>query len=179
MDIRINTESKQAFINGEEYLLTKKSQLKNLADVIEQWIGAKEWDETVTTIITWYYGDMRKVAWCAITVSYVANLLDKLDQIGGKAADCDVIKNRMISLDRLDATAQYGGGAYQAKRGDIIFLSSKHTLEDVTHVGIVSEIDHATGRVVVTSGNSADQIKKDEYNYRTNPKVVAFGNIND
>lgn len=178
MLVSVDTNTMKATIDEKIYNLVAEKKLENLADIIEQWIGAKEWDETVTTIQKWFYnGVMRKTAWCATTVSYTANIANKLSLIGGKADNCDVMKENMIRLNHLDATKNHGGGAYKAKRGDIAFLSSKNTLADVTHVGIVSSINHQTGELVVTSGNSQNSIRKDSYNYLNDKKVVAFGRI--
>lgn len=181
MKVTIDTNTMKATIDGVEYNLAKPAEpvkLTNLADILEQWIGAKEWDETVTTIQKWFYnGATPKTAWCATTVSYTANIADKLAQLGGKADNCDTMKENMIRLDRVDATKNHGGGAYKAKRGDIVFLSSKSTLADITHVGIVSSINHTTGELVVVSGNSQDSIRKDTYNFLTDKKVIAFGRI--
>lgn len=176
MKVSFDTEKKEAIIDGVVYDLQERKS-KTMADTIEQWIGAKEWDETVTTIQNWYYGSMRKTAWCCTTVSYTAEVTGVLNQLGGKAEDCDVLKNRMIGLNRLDATKNHGGGAYNAKRGDVVFISSKETLADVTHVGIVSKINLDNGELVVTSGNSSDSIKQDRYNYFTDKRVVAFGRV--
>lgn len=154
-------------------------QLKydTIADAMEAWAGAKEWDEKVTKIQTWFYGRLVKDAWCATGLSYFSAAVEKEDQTG-KFENVDLMKDHMNKLGRLDCTANYGGGAYRPKRGDVVFMSSKHTYADCTHVGTVSAINHNTGEVTICSCNDKnDSIGFQVRNYKTDRYVVAFGNI--
>lgn len=148
----------------------------NIADAMESCLGAKEWDETVEKIQKWFYGSFVKAAWCATGVSYFSMLAHKLTQTG-QYENVDSMKEYMDSRGMLDCTKNYGGGAYVPKRGDIVFMSNKYSYLDCTHVGVVSEIDTHTGKVVVVSCNCDDMIKKKTYNYLTDKYVVAWGRI--
>lgn len=58
--------------------------MKTITDCFEPYIGTKEYNGIVKTMIEWYYGHFAKVAWCAISCSYMANQLGISDQFGGK-----------------------------------------------------------------------------------------------
>ena len=89
----------------------------------------------------------------------------------------DDMKKYMDSRNMLDCTKNYGGGHYQAKRGDVVFMSSKYDYLDCTHVGVVAEIDHDTGRVVIISCNHSDMIGIETRNFITDKYVVAWGRV--
>lgn len=57
-----------------------------ISDAFEPFIGTKEYNGIVATIQKWYYGcnDFPRTPWCASSVSYFANEVGILDQIGGK-----------------------------------------------------------------------------------------------
>lgn len=178
--IEIVTDEKSITINGHTFNLgnldAEPSTDKTIADYFEKYLGTKEYDGIVKTIQEWYYGRLVKAAWCATSVSYFAYVAGK-GSIVGKFENVNRMKEHLNRNNLLDCTKNYLGGNYKAKRGDLVFLSSTHKYEDCTHVGVVSEIDHATGRLVVVSGNSKDSIRLDEYNYLTDLYVVAFGRI--
>lgn len=148
----------------------------NIADAIESCLGASEWDATTEKIQTWFYGSFVKDAWCATGLSYFSMLAKKLTQTG-QHENVDSMKEYMDSRGMLDCTKNYGGGAYVPKRGDVVFMSGKYSYLDCTHVGVVSEVDTHTGRVVVTSCNCDNSIKKKTYNYLTDKYIVAWGKI--
>lgn len=58
--------------------------MRTLTDAFEPHIGVHEYDGIVGDIQRWFYGDLYKGAWCATSVSYFANELGILSQIGGK-----------------------------------------------------------------------------------------------
>lgn len=148
----------------------------NIADAMESCLGASEWDATTEKIQTWFYGSFVKDAWCATGLSYFSMLAKKLTQTG-QFENVDSMKEYMDYRGMLDCTKIYGGGAYTPKRGDIVFMSSKYSYQDCTHVGVVSEVDTRNGRVVVTSCNCDNSIKKKTYNYKISKYVVAWGRI--
>lgn len=149
----------------------------NIASAMEDWLGAIEWDDKVTAIQTWYYGKMVKDSWCATGLSYFSHVCGKEGQTG-RFENVDRMKEYMNALGRLDCTKNYGGGAYKPKRGDVVFMSSKHTYDDCTHVGVVASINNDTGKVMILSCNDRnDSIGVQERNYLTDSYVVAFGNI--
>ena len=77
----------------------------------------------------------------------------------------------------LDCTPNYGGGAYKAKRGDLVFFSDNHTYADCTHVGVVQAINYDTGYLQWIGGNTSDAISSKKTNYLTDKYVVAFGRV--
>lgn len=150
--------------------------VKTIADYMEQYIGAKEWDDVVEGIQKWFYGRSVHAAWCATGLSYFANMAG-VQYYTGKYENVDTMKEHMNSLGMLDCTANYGGGHYKPKRGDVVFMSSKYTYKDCTHVGIVSEINHDTGRCLITSCNHNDGIGQERRNYITDKYIVAWGRV--
>lgn len=180
MVITFEMDKMKCYVDGAPYNLVPAGdvpKINTLADEFEKYLGTKEYDGIVATIQKWYYGKLVKDAWCATSVSYFANLIGVLDQLGGKAENVDVIKDRMNSKGRLDCTALYGGGHYKPKRGDLIFFSSKNIYKDCTHVGVVVEINHDTGYLKAISGNTSNKIGYTTHNYFTDKYVVAFGNV--
>lgn len=55
-----------------------------LIEAFEKYIGTREYNGIVATIQTWYYGYVSRTAWCATSMSYMANECGILDQLGGK-----------------------------------------------------------------------------------------------
>lgn len=149
---------------------------KTLADAFEEHIGAKEWDSFVTSIQKWYYGSLVKDAWCCTSVSYFAHQLG-LDSQVPKNENVDRLKDFMVKQGKLDCTKNYGGGAYVAKRGDLVFFSNGFNFKDCTHVGVVQEIHYDTGWLTYISGNANDSIMSKTTNFLTNKYTVAFGRV--
>lgn len=58
--------------------------MKTLTDEFAKHLGEYEYNAFVRKIITWFYGEPLKYAWCAISMSYMANQMGILDQFGGK-----------------------------------------------------------------------------------------------
>lgn len=183
--IEILTDANKITINGRIFHLDDSGITnstgtpatdKTIADFFEQHLGTVEYEGIVETIQTWYYGRLVKAPWCATSVSYFAHLAGMGDVVG-KWENVNRMKEYLRNKDLIDATKQYLGGNYQAKRGDLVFLSSAHSYADCSHVGVVSEINHETGYLKVVSGNSKDSIRFDEYNYLTDKYVVCFGRM--
>lgn len=99
--------------------------MKTLTDLFEEHLGAKEWDSYVTKIITWFYGYMAKVAWCAISMSYMAHQLGIDDQTG-KNQNCYYLlegikeRHRKTGKGTLKLKEDLKSGDV-IKRGTIIF----------------------------------------------------------
>lgn len=148
----------------------------DMADLFKAHEGTKEYTGIVETIQRWYYGRLVKAAWCATSLSYFAEKAGVADQTG-KHENVDRMKDYMRSRDMLDCTKNYGGGHYKPKKGDVVFMSSKHTFADCTHVGVVSSVNNTSGDLWVISGNCDDAIKTKHYNYLTDKYIVAFGRI--
>lgn len=150
---------------------------KTIADAMEAWVGAKEWDSKVSAIQKWFYGSLVKDAWCCTGLSYFANNVG-VEKQTGRFENVDSMKDYMNTLGRLDCTKNYGGGAYKPKRGDVVFMSNKYTYADCTHVGVVSSVDNKTGAITICSCNDKnDSIGHQERNYLVDKYVVAFGNV--
>lgn len=101
---------------------------KTLTDLFEAHLGAHEYDDFVTKMIKWYYsGGFAKVAWCAISMSYMANQLGILSQFGGKNQNC-----YEMLCDIKAAVKKSGKGklwmrdeltkGMQIRRGDVVFI---------------------------------------------------------
>ena len=101
---------------------------KTLTDLFQEHLGAHEYDDFVTKMIKWYYnGGFAKVAWCAISMSYMANQLGILDQFGGKNQNC-----YEILCDVKAAVKKSGKGkvwmrdeltkGMSIRRGDVVFI---------------------------------------------------------
>ena len=72
----------------------------------------------------------------------------------------------------------------EPRRGDVVFMSSKHTINDCTHVGVVSAVDNVVGTLCVCSCNINSAGRKDGiylnvYNYKTDKYIVGFGMIEE
>lgn len=101
---------------------------KTLTDLFQEHLGAHEYDDFVTKMIRWYYnGGFAKVAWCAISMSYMANRLGILSQFGGKNQNCYKMlcgvksavkksgKGKLWMRDELEK-------GMSIRRGDVVFI---------------------------------------------------------
>lgn len=148
-------------------------QNKTITDLFQQHLGVMEYNGIVRTMIEWYYGHFAKVAWCAISCSYMANKLDILDQFGGKN---DNVYHLMKNTEAANKKTGKGKFKYRKniangsviKRGTVIFLmkdegemkatSSKHVTtayEDFVYNG--------TGWFDSLGGNQDNYIKVKKY----------------
>lgn len=175
--VAIDIEKGIITVDGEvAYELQPKndSHKTDLAGMFEAYVGTKEYDGIVSVIQKWYYGRLVKDAWCATSVSYFASMCGLYD-IVGKYENVDRMKEHMNAIGRLDCTQLYGGGNYKPKRNDLVFMSSKHTYDDCTHVMVISSVDNKTGVIKCIGGNTGDAIAYRTYNYFTDKYIVAFG----
>lgn len=167
-------------IDTEKLTITPitESKPRNLADIMKEWEGAREYEGIVAEIQKWYYGYVLEDAWCATSVSYAAHLAGgEIEKQVGKYENVDRMKDHLNQQNRLDCTKNYGGGAYIPKVGDLVFFSIKYSYKDCTHVGAITAVNASTGRISVISGNCDDMVKTKDYNYFTDRYVVAFGNL--
>lgn len=151
---------------------TKGYEGNTIADYMLMDLGAKEWDETVRKIQKWFYGSFIKAAWCATAVSYYAYRAGK--KVVGRFENVDSMKDHMNNQGLLDCTKNYGGGNYTPKKGDLVFMSSRYTYSDCTHVGVLFNLTGNTATII--SGNSSNMIQLDTYNI-DNPYIVAWGRV--
>lgn len=173
MKINIDTDLKMILVDGVQ--VYPNVSRETIADLFEQHLGVTEYNGIVIDIQKWYYGRLVKDAWCATSVSYFADKAKVGEQVG-KHENCDRMKDYMSAKGKLHKVKRYGGnGKYVPKRGDVVFMSSKNTYNDITHVGVVSSISGDTLKVV--SGNMKDMIRIDTYYLNTSTYVVAFGEV--
>lgn len=179
MIITVNTNSMTCIIDGVPYSLQDKAykEPRTLADAFEDYLGAREYEGIVANIQRWFYGSLVKAPWCATSVSYFAHQLC-IDKQTGKFESVDAMKDYMVRQNMLDCTANYGGGNYMPKRGDLVFHSSKKQFADCTHVSVVSSVNNSTGELIYVGGNQSDMICKKTTNYKTDKSIIAFGRIN-
>lgn len=173
MKVSIDMDKRTISVDGKQVYPNVSHE--TMADLFEQYLGVTEYNGVVIDIQTWYYGRLVKDAWCATSVSYFANKCGVSEQVG-KHENCDRMKDYMNKKGTLHKTKKYGGnGSYIPKRGDVVFMSSKNTYSDITHVGVVSSING--DKLKVVSGNMKDMIQIDEYSLSTSTYVVAFGEV--
>mgnify|MGYP000919710527 CR=1 FL=1 len=138
--------------------VSANAQANKLVSVAESQIGYKTLSNGTTKYGTWY--GIPKGAWCAMFVSWCANQAGISTSIVPKHADCDVGKNWFKSRG-LWKNSKSQGGTYTPKKGDIIYFSSKYTMSDSTHVGIVTSV--SGGRVYTIEGNTSKMCNKRNY----------------
>lgn len=173
MKIDIDSDLKTISVDGVQ--IYPNILCQTMADLFEQHLGVTEYNGIVIDIQTWYYGRLVKAAWCATSVSYFADKAKVSNQVG-KHENCDRMKDFMSAKGKLHKVKRYGGdGKYIPKRGDVVFMSSKNTYNDITHVGVVSSI--SGNELKVVSGNMKDMIRIDTYYLNTSTYVVAFGEV--
>lgn len=151
--------------------------LRTLTDLFEAYIGVKEYDGIVAEIQRWFYGELVKDSWCATSVSYFANRLGILSQIGGKNENVYL----MMEACR-KAAAETGKGTFfyrdqipkgaVLKRGAIVFQQhegTKMTTGSRKHVTTSQASLPYTGRgsFMALGGNQSDGILPKNYQQRT------------
>ncbi|MBQ8003004.1 MAG: LysM peptidoglycan-binding domain-containing protein [Clostridia bacterium] len=111
------------------------------------------------------------VAWCAIFVTWckAAAGIDK--SVIPHFASCDIGKAWFEKRGLFQKSRAYGG-EYEPKRGDIIFFSSGYTLDDSTHVGIVTS---RSGNAVSTiEGNTSNKVARRSYSMASK-YIIGYG----
>lgn len=146
---------------------------KTITDAFEPYIGTKEYNGIVRDIQVWFYGTLLKQSWCATSVSYFANQIGILDQLGGKNEN---VYRMMIATEKA-FKAGHGGAFYYAKnipkggvlrRGTVIFMlhsGTKMTETSSKHVTTAYEpfAYKGTGTFKALGGNQSDAIRVSEY----------------
>ena len=147
--------------------------MKTITDCFEPYIGTKEYNGIVRTMIAWFYGKFTEQPWCAISCSYMANQLGISDQIGGKS---DNVYELMTKTEAANKKTGKGTFKYASKikkgtiikRGTILFIlkddppmrykSKKHVTtayKDFTYTG--------SGWIETLGGNQSDFIRVANY----------------
>lgn len=147
---------------------------KTVTDMFQQHIGAHEYDDFVTKMVRWYYdGNFAKVAWCAISMSYMMNQLGLLDQIGGKNQNCyEMLRDTTAAVKktgkgRLTMRENLKKGQV-FKRGAIVFILNDDPPMRVTskkHVtSVYTDFEwKGTGTFQSLGGNQSDEIMVKAY----------------
>lgn len=151
-------EEKPTTVNKEP---TKgKPRGVQMAEQLEKWKGAHEWDGIVSGIQTWFYGCMSKTSWCATTMSYLLTAV-------GIPTRCENVK------DLLDRAINSGVGRVYTKnelpktikRGDILFFlweGGKMETTSKKHV-TMCEQDADGEAILCIGGNQYDGINPVRY----------------
>lgn len=147
--------------------------MKTLADKFEEYAGTKEYDGIVAVIQRWFYGTMVRASWCATSVSYFAELLGVLGQLGGKNENVYEMME-----DCRKACRETGKGAFfyaneipagaALKRGAVIFMLNSGTVMTAgsnKHVTVSQATIPYTGRgaFLAIGGNQSDAIMPKQY----------------
>lgn len=149
-------------------------KIKTVTDLFQEHLGAHEYDSFVTKMIKWYNdGGFAKVAWCAISMSYMMNQLGLLDQIGGKNQNC---YRMLVSTAAANKKTGKGKLLYRKdlkpgdviKRGSIIFIlksAAPMTEGSDKHVTSAYEdfVYNGSGWFDALGGNQSDYIQVKKY----------------
>lgn len=155
--------------------------MKTVTDLFEEHLGVKEYNGIVATMLKWYYGEVRKVSWCAVSMSYMMNKLGLLGQLGGKNQNV----YKMMTATH-NAWKKTGIGKFlwrdeipkgmNIPRGTIVFIlkSSKPMTETSSkHVtSVYKSFDWTpSGTFETLGGNQSDYIQVKKY-YRGNVYAI-------
>lgn len=147
--------------------------MKTLTDMFKPYIGTHEYNGIVATIQEWFYGYVYKGAWCATSMSYFANQLGILDQLGGKNEN---VYEMMIATEK--AWKRTGRGnfmysvqipkGYKIKRGTVIFNLNSGTRMTATSSKHVTTADKDFAYNIAygydaLGGNQSDEIRVTTY----------------
>ena len=165
MKILIDTDKRTTIWNYTEDVQVKTT----IADLMHNYLGTKEYKGIVKTIQEWYYGTLIEASWCATAVSYFANQLNILEQIGGKNENvyymmcaCRTYANSHKDVRFYDK----GNIPKQILKGDILFYLWNGTVmkfDSNKHVSICNESTTAN-TIPSIGGNQDDSISIKNYN---------------
>lgn len=193
MILTINTETKTLSVNGiltdaeiDEITFnerTLKLPIPTISNELAKYRGTKEYDGIVKTIQEWYYGTLVKTSWCATCVSYFANEVGILDQLGGKSNN---VYDMMLKCQRVSPSQFFPKEKLPTEimKDDILFMmwdDGVMTINSNKHV-CVAEYNSKGETFFGIGGNQKDKIctlKYDRKNiyalYRPNyGKVLGF-----
>lgn len=166
----IDIKDDRVVIDGVTFLRQGAAPAKvspALADELNKYHGACEYDTTVAKMIRWFYGYDCKVSWCAIAVSYICNELGCLDAIGGKNDNVNKMRNACIKA------ASNGYGQYfikseiplQIKKNDILFFlwEGKEMTDNSSKHVCIAEFDTKADMLYCIGGNQKDKVCTLEY----------------
>lgn len=147
--------------------------MKTITEAFLPYIGTREYNGIVAEIQRWYYGGLVKASWCATSVSYFANEIGILDQLGGKNEN---VYQMMKATEKAQKKTGKGSFYYRDKipkgmilqPGTIVFMltsSPPMTETSSKHVTTVYQgfTWKGSGSWKALGGNQSDQIKVSTY----------------
>lgn len=140
-----------------------------LTDAFAPYIGTTEYNGIVATIQKWYYGSVVRGLWCATSMSYFANSLGLLDNIGGKNENVYYMMRACETKGKGEFRYRNDiPDGYVVERGTIIFLLTSDppmTSTSRKHVTTAYEdfVWRGKGYVKCLGGNQSDQIRVSQY----------------
>jgi len=166
MKVAIETDPLVVTIDGKEVYSEKEKPKENIGDKIiytaNSYHGVQEYGSTVSAFITWFYGYMSKVSWCAIFVCYVLDLCSRLAYIGGKADNVNTMRENCIDASHKGLGSYFCKGEIprELKKGDILFWlwdGGTMTHNSNKHVGFC-EYDTSDDTIYCLGGNQKDKV---------------------
>ncbi len=157
-------ETPEIRVNGKVYgpiSEDKPAKKVTLYDIIAGKHGAKEWDDVVGMIQTWYYGSYVKASWCATIVSWAAASMGILDQIGGKNENVYHMMNACSKSGKGKFFSKKAGNIpTKIEQGDILFYlwdGDTMKVDSSKHVSVAAETT-SSNQILSEGGNQKDKI---------------------
>lgn len=169
MIITIDTEARTVLVDGKNFTDNLQELIINnnrivkpnmtIATELAKYRGTHEYDGIVADIQNWFYGSLVKSSWCATTISYFANKLGILSQLGGKNAN---VYNMMVSCQKASPSQFYTKDRLPKKiyKDDILFMlweGDTMTATSSKHV-CVAEYDSTGDEIFCIGGNQKDKV---------------------
>lgn len=127
----------------------------------QQYEGTKEYDGIVAEIQTWYYGKMKRDAWCATSESYFANRAGVLDQLGGKNEGVREMYEACKRAKKGGRFYDFGEIPWTIPAGAVLFFL-RNGASHVTNAYETRKYDRQM-HIACLGGNQDDQIKVKNY----------------
>lgn len=167
--VDLNDNNITVTVNGiTVYSYTEKKIKADFVRIFNDYHGEREYNGVIALAQRWYYGSLVKSAWCATILSYFADQLGILNEIGGKNEN---VYNMMKSCEE-SAFKGYGVFYHKnnlpelIKKNDILFYlweGETMTVNSPKHVAI-AEYDSDGDTIFSLGGNQKDKICTLEYN---------------
>lgn len=169
MIIVIDTDTRKMWIdnilrtdNLQELTINNNTILKpnsTIANELAKYRGTYEYTGIVAEIQKWYYGKLVKSSWCATTISYFADKLGILSQLGGKNNN---VYNMMIACQKASPKNFYTKDNLPSKilKDDILFMlwnGDTMTVNSSKHV-TVAEYNSTGDTIFCIGGNQKDKV---------------------
>lgn len=161
IELSENMEPISITVDGKKFVYQEpKPKHKTIADYLDTLHGAKEWDETVEKIQTWYYGSYVKDAWCATTISYAAAQIGILNNIGGKNENVYEMFRACENAEEL-GLGRFIDEDYSIHKGDLIFFAWENKFDHASskHVTVAYwDTEPTAKQVLCIGGNQKNKI---------------------